>query len=76
MKNMHVNPEEAVAIHKDIGAKYSLGIHWGTFPLTAEPIDEPPQRLREAAQSLKDSMFVTYPLGKTVTIPYPSATSD
>jgi N-acyl-phosphatidylethanolamine-hydrolysing phospholipase D len=69
MKNMHVNPEEAVSIHNDIRAKYSLGIHWGTFPLTAEPIDEPPQRLRAAAESLKDSVFVTYPLGATETIP-------
>ena len=71
MKDMHVNPEEAVAIHKDIRSKYSLGIHWGTFPLTAEPIDEPPKRLKEAAKSLKDSIFVTYPLGGTQTIPYP-----
>jgi N-acyl-phosphatidylethanolamine-hydrolysing phospholipase D len=71
MKDMHVNPEEAVAIHKEIRAKYSLGIHWGTFPLTAEPIDDPPQRLHEAAKSLKNSVFVTYPLGKTEVIPYP-----
>jgi N-acyl-phosphatidylethanolamine-hydrolysing phospholipase D len=71
MKDMHINPEEAVAIHKDIRSKYSLGIHWGTFPLTAEPIDEPPERLREAAKSLQDSVFVTYPLGATETIPYP-----
>jgi N-acyl-phosphatidylethanolamine-hydrolysing phospholipase D len=58
-----------VSIHNDIRSKYSLGIHWGTFPLTAEPIDEPQQRLREAAKSLKNSVFVTYPLGKTETIP-------
>jgi N-acyl-phosphatidylethanolamine-hydrolysing phospholipase D len=71
MKNMHVNPEEAVMIHKDIRSKYSVGVHWGTFPLTAEPIDEPPRRLRSAARSLHDSLFVTYPLGKTETSPYP-----
>lgn len=71
MKNMHINPEEAVSIHNDIHSKYSLGIHWGTFPLTAEPIDEPPYRLREAAKSLRKSVFVTYPLGKTTIIPYP-----
>ena len=71
MKNMHVDPEEAVLIHKDIRSRYSVGIHWGTFPLTAEPIDEPPRRLREAARLLTDSIFVTYPLGKTEVIPYP-----
>lgn len=54
-----------------IHSKYSLGIHWGTFPLTAEPIDEPPRRLRVAAKSLKGSVFVTYPLGKTKIIPFP-----
>ena len=71
MKNMHVNPEEAVRIHKDIRSKYSLGIHWGTFPLTAEPIDEPPLRLRAAAKSLNPSVFVTYSLGETENIPFP-----
>jgi N-acyl-phosphatidylethanolamine-hydrolysing phospholipase D len=65
MKDMHLNPEEAVLVHSEIRSKYSLGIHWGTFPLTAEPIDEPPVRLQKAAESLKDSVFVTYPLGKT-----------
>ena len=69
MKNMHVNPEEAVAIHNDIHSRFSLGIHWGTFPLAAEPIDEPPQRLREAAGSLKDSVFVAIPMGMTEIVP-------
>lgn len=69
MKDMHVDPEEAVAIHRDIGSRWSLGIHWGTFPLTAEPIDEPPQRLRAAAGTLQDSTFVTCALGQTLTVP-------
>lgn len=69
MKDMHVDPEEAVAIHRDVRSRYSVGIHWGTFPLTAEPIDEPPRRLREAAQFLQGSAFVTCAVGETVTIP-------
>lgn len=36
LKSQHVNPWEAVEIHKDIRAKHSIGIHWGTFPLTQE----------------------------------------
>ena len=45
MKVMHVNPEEAVKVHQDVGARYSVGIHWGTFEQTDETIDEPPKRL-------------------------------
>ncbi len=69
MKDMHVNPEEALQLHNDIHSAYSIGIHWGAFPLTSEPIDEPPQRLREAAKSLTDSVFVTLPLGTTSQVP-------
>ncbi|KAJ2726638.1 Protein-lysine N-methyltransferase efm4 [Coemansia sp. Benny D115] len=47
---MHVNPEQAVRIHEDIGSKKSIGIHWGTFVLTNEPVDEPPKRLRQAME--------------------------
>ena len=36
MKNMHVDPEEALQIHEDLGAETSIGIHWGTFSLGTE----------------------------------------
>ncbi|WP_372883221.1 MBL fold metallo-hydrolase [Psychromonas sp.] len=68
MQDMHVNPEEALQIHHDIKATLSLGIHWGTFPLTAEPIDEPLKKLLEATASLKETAFITTPLGKTTTL--------
>ncbi len=48
MRAMHVNPEEAVKIHRDIGSRQSVAMHWGTFRLTEEPLDEPPLRLRSA----------------------------
>lgn len=36
MKPQHVNPEEAVKVHIDVKAKHSIGIHWGTFPMSYE----------------------------------------
>ncbi|HEY5929912.1 MAG TPA: MBL fold metallo-hydrolase [Burkholderiales bacterium] len=48
MKTMHVNPEEAVKAHRDLNARYSVAMHWGTFKLTDERLDEPPVKLAEA----------------------------
>lgn len=50
MKYHHVNPADAVEIFKDINAREAFGIHWNTFVLTAETIDEPPQALAAALQ--------------------------
>ena len=45
MRNNHMNPEEAVQAFDLCGAQRALGHHWGTFRLTNEAVDEPPQRL-------------------------------
>ena len=45
MKAAHMNPEEAVKAFEDLEAKYGVAIHWGTFKLTTERMDEPPKRL-------------------------------
>ncbi|WP_395339298.1 MBL fold metallo-hydrolase [Ningiella sp. W23] len=52
MQDYHVNPKEAVMIHQDLQAKRSIGMHWGTFPLTAEAPAEPAERLQEALSEL------------------------
>ena len=41
MKDIHLNPEEAVQAHKDLNSQQSLGIHFGVFQLTWEPVDQP-----------------------------------
>jgi L-ascorbate metabolism protein UlaG (beta-lactamase superfamily) len=46
MSKQHMNPEEAVQAFVDLGAKQFVAMHWGTFKLTDEPLDEPPRRLR------------------------------
>ncbi|GAA5132084.1 MBL fold metallo-hydrolase [Alloalcanivorax gelatiniphagus] len=48
MAPVHINPDEAVRIHKDLEASHSLAMHWGTFVLTDEPLDEPPRALDAA----------------------------
>jgi N-acyl-phosphatidylethanolamine-hydrolysing phospholipase D len=53
MAQQHVNPMESLRIHQDVGAKRSIGLHWGTFSLTDEPLDQPPRDLAIARQALK-----------------------
>jgi len=67
MKAQHVDPEEAVRIHRDLGAEHSIGIHWGTFELTDESLDEPPRALARAARAagLADDAFTVIAIGAT-----------
>jgi N-acyl-phosphatidylethanolamine-hydrolysing phospholipase D len=59
--------EEALRIHGDVGAKRSLGIHWGVFNLTDEALDEPPRKLAELrnAQGMPDDEFFVMAVGET-----------
>ena len=61
MQGQHIDPAQAVQVHQDLGAKRSLGVHWGTFELTDEPLDQAPRDLaaaRAAAQLPGDAFFV------------------
>jgi L-ascorbate metabolism protein UlaG (beta-lactamase superfamily) len=48
MAPIHMNPAEALQAHRDVGARRSIGMHWGTFQLTDEGRDEPVRALQEA----------------------------
>lgn len=45
MADVHLNPEEAVKAHLDLGSEHSIGMHFGTFRLTYEGIEEPVEEL-------------------------------
>jgi len=70
MGRHHMNPEEALQAHEDIKAKKSIGIHWGTFILTDETLDEPPQRLGAALKRKKNPVpdFVVLKHGQTIVL--------
>jgi L-ascorbate metabolism protein UlaG (beta-lactamase superfamily) len=61
MKKSHMNPEEALDAALDLGAKKSIGMHWGTFILTTEPIREPEIILNDLIiqNNFDDDFFVT-----------------
>jgi L-ascorbate metabolism protein UlaG (beta-lactamase superfamily) len=48
MQPIHMNPAEAVRAHLDLGSPLSIGMHYGTFQLTTEGIDEPIRALARA----------------------------
>lgn len=70
LREQHCDPEEAVRIHRALGAERSVAMHWGTFSLTDEPREEPPRLLRDAlaAAALPADEFVAIEPGETVAI--------
>lgn len=66
MRSQHINPEEAVRIHREIGARRSLAIHWGTFELSDESLDEPVASVRKAmcAAGVGAKEFLVLPQGQ------------
>jgi len=47
--SFHTNPEEALSIGRDLKSKKIIGMHWGTFVLSLEPIMEPMARFKDNA---------------------------
>jgi L-ascorbate metabolism protein UlaG (beta-lactamase superfamily) len=68
MRPYHISPEEAVQVHLDLRSKKSVAIHWGTFILTDEPLDEPPKRLAAARKEkgLSEEAFVVLKHGEMI----------
>ena len=71
MRYQHLNPADAVAATRDLAARRMLAIHWGTFDLTDEPLDLPPQALAEAvaAAGADAERFRVLAIGETWHLP-------
>jgi L-ascorbate metabolism protein UlaG (beta-lactamase superfamily) len=70
MQDVHMNPAEAVQAHVDLAAASSIGMHFGTFQLTTEAIDQPLIDLKRALidRSLPLEAFRTLAFGETLHI--------
>jgi L-ascorbate metabolism protein UlaG (beta-lactamase superfamily) len=62
----HTTPEEALHVARDLKSKKVLGMHWGTFVLSLEPIMEPPIRFKENAEKFgfKKKDTITFKIGE------------
>ena len=81
MQPVHIDPKEAVQMHQELKCKKSIGIHWGkhifsfneilgTYKLTTEPMDEPPQLVAKelSERGLKADEFIVTKIGEVVVL--------
>lgn len=68
MQTVHVNPEQAVMAHQDLGSKKSIAMHFGTFQLSDEGIDEPVVDLHKALKkaNIESEQFLVLKVGQTL----------
>jgi L-ascorbate metabolism protein UlaG (beta-lactamase superfamily) len=71
MHTVHMNPDEAVQAHVELGAAASIGMHFGTFQLTTEGIDAPVRALEAArrARNIPPDRFRAMGFGDSVRLP-------
>ncbi|KAJ1562572.1 hypothetical protein HK405_010508 [Cladochytrium tenue] len=68
LSTVHLSPRDAVDVHLDVRSRRSVGMHWGTFVLTTEPVMEPPKLLREELKRRGIDLgdFVTLDVGESI----------
>jgi len=49
-RNVHMGPDEALRVFRDLRAQWMIPMHYGTFKLSFEDLDEPPRWLRQLAR--------------------------
>ena len=72
-RNSHVSPIEAVRMHRELRVRRSVGMHWGTFPMGQERIDQAPRDLATARreQGVAEEAFRVLRIGETYRAPPP-----
>ncbi|HET6147267.1 MAG TPA: MBL fold metallo-hydrolase [Polyangia bacterium] len=70
MSKQHMNPREALDAFRDLGARRIVAMHWGTFKLTDEPLDEPPRLFRDdaAARGLAEGVARIAAVGEVISL--------
>jgi L-ascorbate metabolism protein UlaG (beta-lactamase superfamily) len=71
MQPSHVDPEESFRIFTALNPARALGVHWGTFQLTFEGIDEPRQAIAALARRnhLAPDRFLATEAGQSFSVP-------
>jgi L-ascorbate metabolism protein UlaG (beta-lactamase superfamily) len=77
MEKQHMNPEQALQAFEDLGAGTFVAMHWGTFKLSDEPLDEPPRRVEaeRARRGLPAERVRVLAVGETIEVARPAAAS-
>ena len=70
MTPVHMNPEEAVQTHRDLEARLSVAMHWGTYSLADESLDEPPRLLTESLRraAVSEDSFRVLAINETLVL--------
>lgn len=71
MSGNHIGPVEAVDIFEKLHAQNALAVHWGTFRLSSEGINDPPELLRRtlAARRISPGRFRALEVGVNWEVP-------
>lgn len=70
MQDQHIDPEQAVQLFRELNCKKAIAVHWATFELSSEALDEPPMLFMEAleAQKVSPEKFQLIKVGADVAI--------